>query len=269
MVRLKEFLKVNISILILVLFLSFFLLIFLIFKQRANIENYEKIETIKGSKCSVHILNYNRPWNINKQLDFFSKYDFIDEIVVSNGSKKFAILERDVLKYPKTKLIDDFENNDKLKTGRRWYTLANCKNDIIISMDDDLIPSENLLYDLVYNVIRNPICIYGPFKRLCNKSGYVSNPSEEDYNTILTGLASSSKKVFKKYLNSDNFNNDMKILMKNNGNGEDILFNRYLMKVEIPRVFLNRKYTNLDRENGFSSLDDHYNLRTKLCKSLF
>lgn len=266
MFRVREFFKDKINVFILLLL---FLLLFLILKQTCKIEMYKKLEIIKGNKCSVHILNYNRPWNITEQIIFFSKYDFIDEIVVSNGSKEHAILGKDVLKYPNVKIIDDFENNDKFKAARRWHTLSNCKNDIIISMDDDLIPSEKLLYDLVYNVIINPICLYGPFKRLCNKDGYVSNPSENNYNVILTGLASSSKKVFKQYFNNCNFNNDMKILKNNNGNGEDLLFNRYLIKEGIPCVFINEEYKFLDKSNGYSSLDDHYELRDKLCESLF
>ena len=220
-------------------------------------------------KISIFILNYNRPSNITKQLDFFSKYNFVDEIIVSNGSRDFAISKKEVSKYPKTKIIDDFENNDILKAGRRWIGIVNnCKNDIIINMDDDLIPSEKLLYDLVYNVIRNPIAIYGPLKRLCDKSGYKTNPSVNDYNTILTPILISSKKVFQSYFENQ-LENDIPILIKNKGNGEDLLFNRYLIKEGIPRIYIEGKYEKLDTSNGYSSLENHYKVRGELCKSIF
>ena len=54
-------------------------------------------------------------------------------------------------------------------------------------LDDDLIPSDELINDLLYNVNKNSMTIYGPITRRCDKDGYHMKPGAK-YNTILTGL---------------------------------------------------------------------------------
>ena len=126
------------------------------------------------------LLSYDRPHNLEKSLPILNKYKYIDEILVFHGHPDYY---REFT-YDKVVNYEDYELNKKYGASRRWFHSQRAKNDIIIIMDDDALPSEKLVNDCLYALLNNKNTIYGNHKRLCNKEGYKNNTS--DYNVILT-----------------------------------------------------------------------------------
>ena len=231
-------------------------------KERfVNTKQKRKEYILKNIKCSVFILNYNRPHNIYKQLDQLVKNKYIDEIIVSNGHPK------NIVKYnnPKVRMIDDIENNLKFYTTIRWFgIITECKNDYVLNLDDDVIPSDDLIENLLYKAYKNPYNIYGPLKRLCTRDGYSFN-TKLNYNTILTPILMTSKQIISDYINSY-FYLHKDWIIKHKGNCEDLSLNLFLLNNGITPRFVNGKYTNLDTSNGFSSKTNHHKTRDMFCK---
>ena len=60
------------------------------------------------------------------------------------------------LNIQKLKNIKDYENNDKYGCARRWFNIVeNCKNDIVLILDDDQLPSEEYIKKLYNTLIKN------------------------------------------------------------------------------------------------------------------
>ncbi len=215
-------------------------------------------------KISIIILSYNRPENLDKSLPILNNYFLIDEIIVSHGSKK----NYKKFNYSKVRNIKDFENNKIYGGTRRWLNVEHIKNDIVLFLDDDLLPSEYLIvksyFTLLVNYYKNTI--YGSYKRKCNKNGYFTTIKNNDYNTILTGLMICKKKIIVDYLNIY-FNKDKKWLIKHKGNGEDLFLNIFIRKYynEKP-VYISGSYKTLNQGGGYSSMSKHYIERNELCK---
>jgi GR25 family glycosyltransferase involved in LPS biosynthesis len=215
----------------------------------------------KNKKCSVYILNYNRPHNVYKQIDALINNEYIDEIIVSNGDPDNTVKYT----HAKVKIVDDFVNNSKLYAARRWMgILNNCSNEYVLNLDDDLIPSDDLIEKLMYKIQKDPYNIHGPFKRLCTNSGYKIKTKEE-YNTIITGLIMTSKKLIQDYM-SIYFNYNIEWFKKYKGNCEDLSINMFLLQKGIKPKFIEGKYSELDTSNGYSSKSNHLKVRDDFCK---
>jgi hypothetical protein len=215
-------------------------------------------------KISLLILSYNRPENLDKSLPILNNYYLIDEIIVSHGSKDYY----KEFNYSKVKNIKDFENNKIYGASRRWFNVKYLTNEIYLQVDDDIIPSRFLIFNmyinLLFNYYRNTI--YGSFKRQCNKNGYFLNNIGNNYDTILTGLMMCKKQLVIDYLNI-NFNKDKKWLIEHHGNGEDLAFNMFIRKYynEQP-VYISGSFRELNNSSGYSSMSKHYNERSEFCK---
>jgi GR25 family glycosyltransferase involved in LPS biosynthesis len=222
--------------------------------------NYNKLFT-KNKKCSVYILNYNRPHNVYKQINALINNKYVDEIIVSNGDPNNTVKYT----HDKVKIVDDFINNSKLYAARRWIGILNeCSNEYVLNLDDDLIPSNGLIEKLMYKIQKNPYNIYGPFKRLCTDKGYKIQ-TENEYNTIITGLIITSKKLIQDYMNIY-FDNNIEWFKKYKGNCEDLAVNMFLLQNEIKPKFVDGDYTELDTSNGYSSKSNHMTVRNDFCK---
>lgn len=58
-------------------------------------------------------------------------------------------------------------------------------------------------------------------------------------------------------------------VIKNKGNDEDILFSMTLQNSGLGKlIHVDFKYKELDNKNGYSSIENHYKIRSKLCKNL-
>lgn len=216
-------------------------------------------------KISVLVLNYNRPENLDKSLPILNNYYLIDEIVVSHGSKEHY----KEFNYNKVKNIQDFENNKIYGCARRWLNVENIKNDIILFLDDDLLPSEYLIiksyFTLLVNYYRNTF--YGIIRRNCNNNGYSGvDKQNNDYDTILTPFLMCKKQLVIDYLNTK-FNKYKEWLIEHHGNGEDLAFNMFIRNHynEKP-VYISGSFTELNNSNGYSSMSQHYNERSEFCK---
>ena len=230
--------------------------------KRVKIIKKDKIKIFtQNKKCSVYILNYNRPRNVYKQLDALINNKYIDEIIVSNGDPTNTV----EYTHAKVKIVDDFINNSKLYAARRWTgILKDCSNEYVLNLDDDIIPSYDLIHKLIYNIQKNPYNIYGPFKRLCTNSGYKIKTGKK-YNSIITPILMSSKKLIQDYMNIY-FNYNIEWFKKYKGNCEDLSLNMFLLQKGIKPKFIEGKYTNLDTSNGYSSKSNHLKVRDDFCK---
>jgi len=216
-------------------------------------------------KISLLILSYNRPENLDKSLPILNNYYLIDEIIVSHGSKDHY----KEFNYSKVKNIKDFENNKIYGGARRWLNVEYIKNDIVLFLDDDLLPSDYLItksyLTLLVNYYKNTF--YGIIRRNCNNYGYYGIDKENnDHDTILTPFLMCKKQLVIDYLNI-NFNKDKKWLIEHHGNGEDLAFNMFIRKYynEQP-VYISGSFKNLDNSSGYSSMSKHYNERSEFCK---
>ena len=238
-------------------------LVYKLYEIINKIETFQSKNNDKG-KISVLILSYNRPHNLEKSLPILSKYRLIDEIVVSHGHPDYY----KEFKYPKVKNIKDYKNNEIYGGARRWFTAANdMKNDIIVILDDDILPSEELINKTYVTLITNyeKNTIYGNNKRLCDRNGYKMNVSD-NYNTILTGYSMCKKSLFKDYLKFW-FKKDEDWLIKNHGNCEDLAFNKFINKYyNETGVYIDGEFKELDRLNGYSAKSDHVKIRNEFCK---
>ena len=216
-------------------------------------------------KISVLILSYNRPENLDKSLPILNNYRLIDEIIVSHGSKQHY----KEFNFSKVKNIQDFENNKLYGSARRWLNIEYINNNILIFLEDDMLPSEYLIaksyFVLLVNYYKNTI--YGTMRRNCNNAGYsFINKKTNDYDSILTPFLMCKKQLVIDYLNI-NFNENKKWLIENNGNGEDLAFNIFIRNHynEKP-LYISGNYEELNNSNGYSSMSKHYKKRNEFCK---
>lgn len=220
-------------------------------------------------KISVLILNYNRSHNLERSINELIKYKLIDDIVILNGHK-------DHIKHfdnSKVKNINNFEDNDKYYTMRKFKNVTYCNHDTLLLLDDDLYPSEKLLNDMYENYLKDKKNIYGPTKRLCNENGYrnILNKNTNDYNYIITNIILTSKEVALKVFENMKKNKELfDLVINQKGNCEDLLFNYEFIKHYNKKPhFIEGNVIILDNTNGFSSQKLHYKLRDEFCKKIY
>ena len=252
-----------IQILILIYFKFFYMKVMEIIYQK-------KIKQIKNSnKISVLILNYDRPHNLRKSLPVLSNYDTIDQIVVSHGHPDYY----EEFNFPKVDNVKDFENNKLYGCGRRFLTYKKLKNDIVLVLDDDILPKENLinysLLKLFDNYKKNTI--FGLYSRSCNEKGYYFG-NQTDYNKkpniVLTPYIICKKKIIRDYVNQDvGFNKYKEWINLNKGNCEDLAFNLFVNEYynELP-IHIVGSAKSLDEKSGYSSSDNHWTKRKEFCE---
>jgi hypothetical protein len=232
----------------------------------------KKTDTFKNKKqnISVYILNYKRPHNIYKILDSVLKYPFVDQVVISHGSPQgFREFKS---KNGKSLInIKDYENNEKYGAGRRLmidFTIF--KNDLVLLLDDDILPSEKMLNTLISKASTNPNQLYGPYCRYCSHDGYKHgkfHKTEENSNIVLIGFSLTSISVI------NNINKHMykylPLFEKHKGNGEDLVFNHLFKKLyNTDPICVLGDYKELDTVNGYKDVPNHYKIRDNICTKL-
>ena len=118
-------------------------------------------------------------------------------------------------------------------TLRRFLHTENCKNDAILLLDDDIIPSKQLLLKMLTEYDKNPVNCFGVFSRLCDKTGY--HTITVNSNIVLTPILLSSKVIFTtvwKAMLDDK--EKLNKVIEYKGNGEDLFFMNMFQK------FMNR-----------------------------
>lgn len=211
-------------------------------------------------KVTLIILNHLRPNNLEISLPILKYIKNIDQIIVSHGSPK------GFKEFNGVDNIKDYENNEKYGAGRRYLLdLNKIKNDLVITMDDDHILTPGILERMLLAARNDPNQIYGVHSRRCDETGYDWGP--KDINTILTGLAMTSKTVIKTF--QQHFHEIGPILSKYNGNGEDLAFNWIFRKYYKKNpIYIAGDFIGLDNTNGYSSESTHIEKRHSICKEL-
>lgn len=237
-----------------------FLLLFLVFRYKYNSYNNITYPETSG-KISVVMCNHARPHNLDKIIPVLQTYKNIDEIIVTHSTPGT---------FKEFKGCTNLTNfNEKYGATERFFAAEKAKNRYILFLDDDHLPSENLIRGLLHAIKEDPLCIYGSYKRQCGGQGYNINlQDDENYNIILTCILMTSREVLDSYLR--NFHKYSDFLEKSKGNGEDITFNIEFIKTynKYP-VFIEGKYKTLDTTTrSYSGKPGHLIQRNKLCKIL-
>jgi hypothetical protein len=247
--------------------LTIIILVYLIyiFREINNKENYTP-----DGKVSVCILSYNRPHNLQKCVNKLSKYKNVGEILIFHGNpntyREISLQGSE----KKIKNFKDFQNNNLYGAGRRFLHYVNCKYDMIILLDDDLLPSEDWLNTSIETAKKNnnKETIYGSYRRTCSKNGYGTKP--DDKGVILTGCCLLMKSSLEKFFNRGHFNKCSPWFFKYKGNCEDLIFNLYVKNVlKNEPIYIDKEIYELDTENGYSSNGEHYKLRDKFCRNFY
>ncbi len=246
---------------IIIILILIILLTIILYKRITNIETKLNIIT---DKISIIILNYNRPHNINKLVDHLLKLDYSDDIIISNGKPETTV----IINHPF--VTNEITLRNKYYSATRFELAKIAKNDIILFIDDDIIPSNDLIKNMLINIGKDGLegkhNLYGPVSRICDCSGYKT--ISLTYNIVLTKIAmvykSTAIKIWNKIKESVFFNT----LMENKGNGEDLLFAKYIELFGGKCIKVNGSFTESDNTNGYSSNDNHYKIRSEFCKKI-
>jgi mannosyltransferase OCH1-like enzyme len=253
----------NIYLILLIIIIILLLILIYLNNNKKKVDKFI-LNNINLIPISVIILNYKRPNNISKLVENLDKIKYIDEIIISHGDKNTEI----IINNPK--IINETILRNKYYSATRFELATLAKNDLILYLDDDLYPSNNLIENLLIKYYNDDFegnqNLYGSFPRKCDDN--YNNYSYLDYNIILTGLALVNKQRSIKIWNKIKESEFLNILMKNKGNGEDILFSKFNYLMGGENIYVTGKYYDLDVSNGYSSNDDHYKVRSELCKKI-
>jgi hypothetical protein len=205
-----------------------------------NLFNANDDLTIRNEEMmsiSVVTLNYKRPDNVIRQITELLKYPSIKEIIIGHGDNEAKMK---VLKgLPKSKKIKHVNDNGDLGGAIRFYVARDhVSHDKVLFLDDDVIPSRQLLFDMAREVVSKKLV--GPIARECNSSVGSNNKLyylilsqllgvELAHDIILTPIMMTTKDVLDRIMVDFEFHR--KTLIVNRGNGEDILFNKIFSKV--------------------------------------
>ena len=252
-------------LLILLLLIIIFFFIFNVIK----IENFTSKDKINNIKVSVIVASYNRPHNLQPNIDNLVKIKQIDNIYILHGHKDY----KKVIKHPKVINIDDWENNKKYYVWRILEFSKNCKNDNILILGDDLTVNQNHMNNLIKEYLKDKNNYYGSAKRSCTKNGYkITCDKNDDCSYILNRHLLSSKSVINNIW--EQIKKEKKLfdwVINHKGQGDDIVICHVFKKLynKVPKfVDGHVESDNLDTENGFSTKKNykHLELRSNLCK---
>ena len=244
-----------------ILFLFIFVSCFVMMKK--------ELFSLSNKYLSVIILSHNRPHNLEKSIPILCSYSFIYEILIFHGNKQNYRNFKSV-NHVMVKNIIDYINNDIYGGARRFFHFSKCTQELILFLDDDMIPSKEFLMNALSHFKTKPYPnnIVGKTERSCDSSGY-STKKIPDNNSliILTGCAIIPKKVVEKYMDIA-FPFFESWIKKYKGNCEDISMNLFIKNYynNIP-IHIKDPVQELDISNGYHSQKYHYDIRDAFCKS--
>ena len=261
------------------LYFLILLLILIIIIVDYNIKyTRDKKIIIKDKKISLIVLSYNRPHNLKYSLPILCNYKIIDEIIVSHGKQDKYFK----LKNKKVRHFKDYGLDKQFGGARRFMRINNIKNDIVLFIDDDKLPSEYLIeYTLMKLLSNKKNTIYGYDSRYCYQDGYSWMTQKNNKynfngkipNVVITNYLMCKKKIITEYLNSSiGFDKYKRWLIKYKGNCEDISLSLFVQKyyneypINISSIFMLNHLKDLDKKNGYSSNTSHLEIRKNFCK---
>jgi hypothetical protein len=220
---------------------------------------------------SVVILNWKRPDNIvDHILPKLVNYKLVSEIIISHGNSKtyFQTPELNIVKH-----YQDEKLNANLGVALRFSRSCDAKNDCILIIDDDMLPSENYVNRMYKEYKKNPNVVIGSTKRYVSATnGYsIKGFLPDDQQIVLTQILMTNKTICKDFMNEKNKMNDFALKAKPVWNGEDILFNLiYIKNYNKTPIHLKPNgddVTKLKTNNAISSDAGHHEYRQNFSKA--
>lgn len=252
-----------------ILLLCIIILFIFCFVMMMKKKSYSSYQLVEYPYLSVIILNHNRPHNLEKSIPILCTYPFIYEILIFHGNKQNYRDFKSVNNHVIVENMIDYINNDIYGGARRFFHFSKCKQDLILFLDDDMIPSKNFLINALSHFKIKPYSynIAGKCERSCDIYGYKNqeNP-DKDSLIILTSCAVIPKKVVKNYMEIA-FPFFESWIKKYKGNCEDISMNLFIKNYynNIP-IHIKEPVQELDISKGYHSQKDHYDIRDAFCK---
>jgi hypothetical protein len=234
-----------------------------LFKTLQKNKQFYKSDT----KISVILLSHNCPKNLKKSIPILVRYKNIDEIIILHSNPKNFVKSKN----KKIKNIDDSENNKKYFALRRFIYSEKCKNNTILFLDDDIIPSRQLLLKILTQYDENPLNCFGVISRLCDKTGY--HTVSVKTNIVLTPILLSSKGVFTSVWEGMKSEHEkLKEVIEKDGNTEDIYFHYMFQKIyEQKPIVVQGKYRYLNKRKRYSVNNPLKNIKIRgdFCRKLY
>lgn len=219
------------------------------------------------TKISVIILNYIRPHNLKYSIPLLINYNFIDEIIILNGNLEKSFY----FDHPKVRIYEDIDNNI-YGGARRFLKISEINNDFVLFLDDDILPSEQLINTSVnilnYYNDQNFLLGLPDNCRYISSDGYSFRWTKNSRpNFTTTQYLLTKKTIIEDFLkHEEGFEKYKEWYKKYKGNCEDISLNIFCNKYyDLPKYSLGN-YKLLDESNGYSSNENHYVLRSSFCK---
>ena len=270
---------------------------------------------------SAVVPSFDRPENLPRVIHHLLRLEPFrrpgSEVVISHASKKSwsqrkaidaavrAKLDANRRKVDKPMRLvvhrDDSAHNTEAYTALRYGAASHVNNDVVLHLDDDLLPSGGLVATMAHFIAMEPGFplyenrtvpnMYGPavYQRVCDLAGYSTGGSGRQSQAVLTNLAASSRYLNRAYWN--NFEDDYRgIIKKTKGNGEDLTFFTFLRRqgggsyyvgacsedlstgqcqresgVHIPVTINDGMKTSTDSKKGFHARALHFLQRQSLC----
>jgi len=179
---------------------------------------------------SIVILNFSRPEYIkNNIIPALDKIDLIDEIIISHGKEKTYFESNS----KKVKNFKDWgKNNQKFGLTLRFVSASKVRNEAVIIMDDDIIPSLYAVQILYEKFNQEKDRLYGLYgRRLEGENKYSKDNVFGQVPIVLTRCLITHRELARYFLTKfRNLENDMIKNSKPYWNGEDILFS--LLSIE-------------------------------------
>jgi hypothetical protein len=213
---------------------------------------------------SLIILNYKRPHNTIEIVNNMKKFNFIDEIIISNCNIDNSVNFND----EKIKIYNDYNTvNDVYSLDRRFICGLRAKNENIIIIDDDIYIEENELNKIIAEYNKNSNRIVGNYGRNFDKDkGYIVRNAYKDVDVILTKLLICKKKLCNLFFICKPLIEHIYKEGKPYGNGEDIFFS-FIVSIYYKSKHYsvqNVRSKELNQDNAVSNNSYHYQYRDKL-----
>ena len=207
-------------------------------------------DPVKVVPVSVVIPSFARPHNIRHQLRWLLSLEPLhrqgSEVIISHGSSQ-SYTESDNINSARVSMrcitcseaplrhLNQTSLNLRWFTAHRFFAASAAKNDVVLHLDDDLVPGEAMLQALIdtvalepgfphYEAASTPPGLHGPsgMGRSCSANGYQRGRTGGTSVAVLTNLASSSRALNMRYIKA--FEDVAPLLEATRGNGEDLTF---------------------------------------------
>ena len=118
----------------------------------------ETVQMRSQEKCTVILMSYRRPFNMDWQVRSVLKCDFVERVIVCNNNPKERIRDWVRVTDPRLNLIDRLSETGP---GIRIKLAAESQGKFFISFDDDVFHLPLQLATLFTALLKNPRRIYG------------------------------------------------------------------------------------------------------------